>query len=81
MDVKGVKVAQLSYAYGFNDARVPRDRPWLVNEIDPAKITTDARRAREAGADQGAAGEDVPGQDQGAEAGGGEDGEAGAGDP
>lgn len=51
VDVKGVKVAQLSYAYGFNDTTVPADTPWIVNRIEEERIAADARAAREAGAD------------------------------
>lgn len=50
-DVDGVTVANLSYAYDFNGYRIPDDAPWSVNPIDPERITADAARAREAGAD------------------------------
>jgi hypothetical protein len=50
-DVDGVAVANLSYAYDFNGYRIPDDAPWSVNPIDPERITADAARAREAGAD------------------------------
>ncbi|MER7395061.1 CapA family protein [Streptomyces sp. NPDC000151] len=51
MDVKGVKVAQLSYAFGFNGREVPADKPWLVNQNDFEKIAAAERRARKAGAE------------------------------
>ncbi|GHF25054.1 poly-gamma-glutamate biosynthesis protein [Streptomyces mashuensis] len=51
LDVKGVKVAQLSYAYGFNDTELPRDKPWLANTIDVARMARDEKRARAAGAE------------------------------
>ncbi|GHG46039.1 CapA family protein [Streptomyces griseocarneus] len=51
LDVKGVKVAQLSYAYGFNDTTVPKDKPWLVNEIDVKRMAADEKAARAAGAE------------------------------
>lgn len=51
LDAGGVRVAQLAYAYGFNGFAVPADAPWAVNQIDPARILDDARRAREAGAE------------------------------
>ncbi|MFI9309635.1 CapA family protein [Streptomyces triculaminicus] len=51
LDVKGVKVAQLSYAYGFNDATVPKDKPWLVNETDVKRMAADEKAARAAGAE------------------------------
>jgi poly-gamma-glutamate synthesis protein (capsule biosynthesis protein) len=47
----GVTVAQLSYAFGFNGLRLPPDKPWLANLIDPARILADAHRAKQAGAD------------------------------
>ena len=49
-DVKGVKVAHLSYAYDFNGYKVPADAPWAVDQIDPARIKADAGAARAAGA-------------------------------
>lgn len=49
-DVKGVRVAHLSYAYDFNGFHPPADATWSVNEIDPPRILADARAARAAGA-------------------------------
>jgi poly-gamma-glutamate capsule biosynthesis protein CapA/YwtB (metallophosphatase superfamily) len=49
LDVKGAKVAMLSYAYGFNGRKVPAGQPWRANRIDPARILADARAARRAG--------------------------------
>ncbi|MET7516073.1 CapA family protein [Streptomyces sp. NPDC005480] len=51
MDVKGVKVAQLSYAFGFNGNEIPADKPWLVNQIDFRNIAAAEKRARAAGAE------------------------------
>ncbi|WP_413252867.1 CapA family protein [Streptomyces brevispora] len=51
MDVKGVKVAQLSYAFGFNGREVPAGTPWIVNQNDFGRIKEAEKRAREAGAD------------------------------
>ncbi|MFD0022407.1 CapA family protein [Streptomyces sp. NPDC058382] len=51
MDVKGVKVAQLSYAFGFNGREVPASTPWIVNQNDLGKIKDAEQRARAAGAD------------------------------
>ncbi|WP_425841302.1 CapA family protein [Streptomyces fractus] len=51
MNVKGVKVAQLSYAFGFNGNELPRDKPWLANETDFDRISAAEKRARKAGAD------------------------------
>ncbi len=50
-DIQGVQVAHLSYAYDFNGYRIPADAPWAVNQIDPARIRSDAATARAAGAD------------------------------
>jgi poly-gamma-glutamate capsule biosynthesis protein CapA/YwtB (metallophosphatase superfamily) len=49
LDVRGAKVAMLSYAYGFNGRKVPAGQPWRANRIDPARILADARAARRAG--------------------------------
>lgn len=51
MDVKGVKVAQLSYAFGFNGREVPKATPWIVNQNDFARIKDAEKRARAAGAE------------------------------
>jgi poly-gamma-glutamate synthesis protein (capsule biosynthesis protein) len=48
--VRGVPVAHLDYTYGLNGIPVPKDKPWLVNLISPARILADARAARQAGA-------------------------------
>jgi poly-gamma-glutamate capsule biosynthesis protein CapA/YwtB (metallophosphatase superfamily) len=50
VDVRGLRVGLLSYAYGLNGGPVPADQPWLVNLIDPDRIIEDARAARRAGA-------------------------------
>ncbi len=44
-------VAHLAYTYGTNGYPLPAGQPWAVNIIDPARILTDARTARRAGAD------------------------------
>jgi poly-gamma-glutamate capsule biosynthesis protein CapA/YwtB (metallophosphatase superfamily) len=49
-DVKGVKVAHLSYAYGFNGIPIPADAPYAVHQIDVPRILAEAKQAREAGA-------------------------------
>jgi poly-gamma-glutamate capsule biosynthesis protein CapA/YwtB (metallophosphatase superfamily) len=49
-DVGGAKVANLSYAYGFNGYRLPADAPFAANQIDVGRIHADAKRAREQGA-------------------------------
>ena len=45
-----VKVAQLSYTFGFNGLKRPAGEPWLANETDPAAILRAAHAARAAGA-------------------------------
>ncbi len=49
--VRGVKVAHLSYALGFNGLNRPAGKEWLANRIEPAKILAMAKRARQAGAE------------------------------
>lgn len=51
MDVKGVKVAQLSFAGGFNGREVPEDKPWVVNKTSFENLRDSERAAREAGAE------------------------------
>ncbi|MGW1105677.1 CapA family protein [Streptomyces sp. NPDC002540] len=51
MDVKGVKVAQLSYAFGFNGREIPADKPWIVNQNSFDKIAAAEKAARKAGAE------------------------------
>lgn len=51
LDVKGTKVAHLSYAQNINGNRQPATMPWLVNgRLDADRILADAARARSAGA-------------------------------
>jgi poly-gamma-glutamate capsule biosynthesis protein CapA/YwtB (metallophosphatase superfamily) len=50
LEVRGLRVGLLSYTYGLNSGRLPPDRWWLVNTIDPRRIVNDARAARQAGA-------------------------------
>ena len=49
-NVHGTTVAHLSYTFSFNGRRLPRDRPWRSNLIDPDRIVADARQARSQGA-------------------------------
>lgn len=51
LDAHGVKVALLSYAYGFNGLARPRGQDWRANQIDEGRIHLAAARARAAGAD------------------------------
>ncbi|WP_089950262.1 CapA family protein [Lentzea xinjiangensis] len=49
LDAGGVKVAQLSFTYGFNG--IPLPQPWRANQLNADKVLADARKAREAGAE------------------------------
>jgi poly-gamma-glutamate capsule biosynthesis protein CapA/YwtB (metallophosphatase superfamily) len=49
LDVRGVKLALLSYSAVSNGQRVPH--PWSVSWAEPGAILADARRARRRGAD------------------------------
>ena len=51
IDLGGVRVAHLSYSYGFNGFTIPGDMPWLTNLIEEERILSDASRARREGAD------------------------------
>ncbi|WP_327254751.1 CapA family protein [Streptomyces sp. NBC_01244] len=51
MDVKGVKVAQISFAGGFNGRQVPADKPWLANKTSLDAISAAEKAARAAGAE------------------------------
>ncbi len=50
LDVHGVKVAQLSYTFGFNSG-TSAPTPWMANVIAPDRILAAARAARKAGAE------------------------------
>ncbi|MFD0412634.1 CapA family protein [Streptomyces sp. NPDC127108] len=50
-EVKGVKVAQIAFALGFNGREVPKDKPWLANLTDFDRIAAAEKKARAAGAD------------------------------
>ncbi|WP_405798084.1 CapA family protein [Streptomyces sp. NBC_01506] len=51
MDVKGVKVAQISYTLGFNGRELPADKPWLSNKTSLKAISAAEKAARKAGAE------------------------------
>ncbi|GAA4237113.1 CapA family protein [Actinomadura meridiana] len=52
LNVKGVKVAQLSYTFGTNGIPKPAGKPWIVNSpLNPERILADASRAKQAGAE------------------------------
>lgn len=46
-DIKGIKVAFLSYTYGTNGISVPKDKSYAVNLIDKDKIKSDLDAAKE----------------------------------
>lgn len=46
-----VTVAHLSATYGLNGLPMPADAPWAVDLIDADRLVSDARRARDDGAD------------------------------
>jgi poly-gamma-glutamate capsule biosynthesis protein CapA/YwtB (metallophosphatase superfamily) len=49
LNVRGVRVALLSYTFGLNGFQLPSQRPWLVKLLNPDRILADARAARRAG--------------------------------
>lgn len=50
-EVNGVRLAHLSYTFGFNGLHLPDDRPWTSTPIDPLRIVADAIVARQRGAE------------------------------
>jgi poly-gamma-glutamate capsule biosynthesis protein CapA/YwtB (metallophosphatase superfamily) len=50
LKANGVRVAVLSYAFGFNGSTATGVERWRANRIDQARILADARRARRRGA-------------------------------
>jgi poly-gamma-glutamate synthesis protein (capsule biosynthesis protein) len=51
LDVDGVKLALLSYTFGFNGIPAPGGETWRSNPIDERRILDDAATARRRGAD------------------------------
>lgn len=51
LDLGGIRVAHLAYAYGFNGFTVPSRSPWLANLLDESRILADADAARRQGAE------------------------------
>jgi poly-gamma-glutamate capsule biosynthesis protein CapA/YwtB (metallophosphatase superfamily) len=51
IDVHGIKVGHVSYAFGFNGHKVPANQPWLANTIDADEVIAAAKAARAAGAE------------------------------
>lgn len=49
-DLKGVRLAHLSYTFSFNGLHLPKGEEWRSALIDPARIVADATAARAAGA-------------------------------
>lgn len=49
-EIKGLKIAFLSYTYGTNGIMTPENKPFAVNYIDRNKILNDSQKAREQGA-------------------------------
>jgi poly-gamma-glutamate capsule biosynthesis protein CapA/YwtB (metallophosphatase superfamily) len=50
-EVRGTRIAHLSYTYGFNGLRPPQGEEWRSNLIHVDTILDAARRARDGGAD------------------------------
>ena len=48
--VKGIRLTHLSYTYGFNGIAAPNGETWRSALIDPARIISDAQKARDMGA-------------------------------
>jgi len=51
IDVDGVKVGHVSFAFGFNGFREPAGMPWLANELSVNAVLAAARAAKQAGAE------------------------------
>ena len=49
--VRGIRMAQLSYSFGFNGLKAPVGQEWRVRLIDPQRVIDDARLARSLGAE------------------------------
>lgn len=51
IDVNGIPVAHISYTFGLNGLRRPKEEPWRVGMIDDGHVVDAARAARANGAD------------------------------
>jgi poly-gamma-glutamate capsule biosynthesis protein CapA/YwtB (metallophosphatase superfamily) len=51
VDVKGVKIASLSYTFGFNGLPYPNGQTWRAGKLDAATISRKAKEARDGGAE------------------------------
>lgn len=50
-DVKGIKIAFLSYTYGTNGIAIPKGKEYCINLIDKDKIKEDLDKSKELGVD------------------------------
>jgi poly-gamma-glutamate synthesis protein (capsule biosynthesis protein) len=51
IDVRGVKIASLSYTFGFNGLPYPNGQTWRAGKLDVAAISRMAKEARDRGAE------------------------------
>ncbi|HET6989485.1 MAG TPA: CapA family protein [Kribbella sp.] len=51
IDVQGVKIASLSYTFGFNGLPYPNGQTWRAGKLDAATIIRKAKEARDHGAE------------------------------
>jgi poly-gamma-glutamate capsule biosynthesis protein CapA/YwtB (metallophosphatase superfamily) len=51
IDVRGVKIAQLSYSFGFNGLPYPHGQTWRAGTVNVAAIKAMAKQARDLGAE------------------------------
>ncbi|GAA0603994.1 CapA family protein [Kribbella sandramycini] len=51
VDVRGAKIASLSYTFGFNGLPYPKGQTWRAGKLDVAAITRMAKEARDRGAE------------------------------
>lgn len=51
LEKEGIRLALLAYTYGTNGIPLPKDKPYLVNLIDPETIKQDIATARARGVD------------------------------
>ncbi|MFI5730586.1 CapA family protein [Kribbella sp. NPDC051587] len=51
VDVRGVKIASLSYTFGFNGLPYPNGQTWRAGKLDVAAISRMAKEARDRGAE------------------------------
>lgn len=50
-DIKGIKIAIVSYTYGLNGYELTEGKPWLANLCDSTLIQSDINAAKKAGAE------------------------------